>query len=158
MRETMLEKLRSFFQNEDENLDIDSEGTPTGRDLHIATAVLLIEMAGSDNSIDRTEAEVICQTIHNEFKLPDKEVVELIETALAARKQSGKIDSFVKILNEHFSEGQRKKVLAMIWKVVLADGGLAKSEERFALQMKNRLRLSDEAFEEVKRASKSIHS
>jgi len=151
----MLEKLKSFFQNESENLDIDSQGTPTGRDLHIATAVLLIEMAGRDNSIDRTEAEAICQAIHDEFKLPDEEVVELVETALSARKQSGKIDSFVKSLNDHFSEGQRKKVLAMIWKVVLADGELAKSEERFALQMKNRLRLSDEAFEDVKRASKT---
>jgi len=146
----MFEKIRGFFTGEQSTLTVDKSGNATERDIHVATAVLLIEMAGSDNEIAREEAEAVCASIQAQFNLHEDEIPELVETAIAARSEAGKIDQFVKVVNENFNTKQRQRVLIMIWQIVLADGKIDKFEERFAKQMQARLQLSDEIAEEAR--------
>lgn len=148
----MFNKLLEFFQGDesDVGVDVDSDGNPTPHDLHVATVVILMEMAGSDNDIDVTEAETLCNSIATEFGIPEEEIPELVQIAISARAESGKIDQFVTLINKHFNEDQRTQILSMIWQVVLADGKIDRFEERFAVQMKTRFKLSEEDLAEAK--------
>lgn len=140
----MFRKLKEFLVGEVSDIDVDKSGKATEFELHVAVAVLLFEMAGMDSSIAHEEAAAICDTMQKEFGIEEKDIPELIEIAVVARKNEGKIDEFINLINSNFNDKQKQKILAMIWKVVEADGTVDKFEERFATQMKFRLQLSDE--------------
>ncbi len=151
----MFGKLREYFAGEQTSLDVDKTGMATAHDLHVATVVVLIEMAGADKEVARPEAEAICVSMQDHFGLGEDEVPELVEIALSAKSEKGKIDEFVKAINENFNPKQRQEILTMVWKVVLADGKIDKFEERFAVQMKTRFQLSDEQAAEAQAAARS---
>ena len=143
----MFGKLKSFFKGEttlEKSLQADKSGQPSTEDLHLATLVILIEMAGSDQEIAPQEAQAVCALMQKEFGLAEESLPELVQVAVAARKDKGKIDEFVAAINSNFSVPQRQRLLAMIWKVVLADGKVGKFEQRFAVQMHNRFQLTEE--------------
>ncbi|MBN8549208.1 MAG: TerB family tellurite resistance protein [Deltaproteobacteria bacterium] len=143
----MFGKLKSFFKGEatlEKTLQADRSGQPTAQDLHIAALVLLIEMAGTDQGIAPQEAQAVCALMQKEFALAEESLPELVQLAVAARQEKGKIDEFVVAINANFDETQRQRLLAMIWKIVLADGKVDKFEQRFAVQMYNRFRLTED--------------
>ena len=147
----MFKKLIGFFKGEQTieesikaSLEQDKSGKATDQDLHIATAVLLVHVASSDQSIAREEAEIICNVMERNLGIPEEEIPPLVEMAVSARREKGKIDEFVSIINERFDVEQRVLLLSMIWKVVLADQKLEKLEDRMVTQIRNRLRLGIE--------------
>ena len=146
----MFNKLKEFLHGEQTELSVDRSGNPTDQELQVATAVLLFEMASADSSIARAEANAVCETMASQFSIPEDQIPDLIEMAVAARQREGKIDEFVKVINEHFNAVQKQKILGMIWKVVKADGDIDTFESRFATQMKFRFQLSDEQAAEAK--------
>lgn len=143
----MFKKIKEYFKGEETSVLVDKGGRPTERDLHIATAVLLIEMASADQAIAKEEATVVCNTMGAQFGIAEDKLPELVEIAIAARKEAKKIDQFVKAINDSFNDEQRTRILAMIWKVVIADGKVEKFEQRFAKQLQARFKLSDEQAE-----------
>lgn len=149
----MFKKIQGYFQ-EEETLEacvaFDDTGDPTDEDLVIATIVLMVEMAGSDQEIAREEGNEVVQTVCKEFQIAEDRVPELVKLAVSAKKDAGKIDKFVACINEKFNVAQRQKVLSMLWRVVLADGKVDKFEERLAVQMKFRFQLTEEQAEEAK--------
>ena len=149
----MFKRIMDFFggsQSLEVSLEKDRSGETSDHDLHIATLMLLIEMAGSDSDIAPEESGTLCQLMSDKFNIPEAELPELVEIAAAARKEHGKIDQFVASVNDRFDDRQRQQVFAMIWKIVLADGKIDKYEERLGKQMRNRLRLSEEQERQAK--------
>ena len=144
----MFEKIKEFLSaklgQENEELSETMSGEPTEKDIQIATTVLLVEMASTDGDIDAQEGGVVARILSQQFSIEDHEVPDIVKAAIAAKKQEGKIDLFVKQVNENFSDVQKRRVLAMLWKVVFADGKIDRQEERLMEQMRNRLRLSEE--------------
>jgi uncharacterized tellurite resistance protein B-like protein len=144
--------IKDFFAGSkslQETLEVDQTGEPTTLDLQIATAVILIEMASADHEVAEAEAQEVCQLLFQNFGVGEENIPDLIEIAVNARKEKGKIDEFVDVINDKFNEAQKLRILAMVWKMVIADGKVDKYEERFAKQMMNRFRLSPEQAEEA---------
>jgi uncharacterized tellurite resistance protein B-like protein len=154
----MLGKLLSFFKKvgsgagsaeaKEEfipNLHTDKLGTPTDKELLVSTAVLLIEMASSDSDIAREEAEMVCTLLEQHLGIPQARIPDLVQDAIMAKQEKGKIHEFLNVINERYSEAQRKLILGLIWKMVVADGKIEASEEQMAQQMRTKLRLPDEA-------------
>jgi len=143
----MFEAFRDFFAGSKDSpaaLMIDQEGAAVQEALVVASAVLLVEMARADKSVAPQEGAAVVKIISEQFGVPQSEVPRLIEAAVAARKEQGRIDRFVECINRSFDAGQRQRLLAMLWRVVAADGSVDKYEERLAVQMKCRLQLTDE--------------
>lgn len=139
----MLKQIKEFLRG-DTSLDINSPDVAAQREASVATAVLLLEMAGTDSDYAPEETRAIFQIMKHEFHLEENAVLELLEIADTARHQAGKIDEFVKLVNTNFSSDQRVRILAMAYRVILADKKLEKTELRFLTQLKFRLQLSDE--------------
>ena len=143
----MFEKFFDFFAGSSEigsALEVDGTGRPTEENLHVAAAVLLVEVAGSDDHIAPQEAEAVVKMMSQQFGLDEEEIPELIKLAVVAKKEKGKIDEFLKAINDALNEDQRKRLFAMVWKVVLADGKIDQGEERLAVAIRYRLQLSKE--------------
>ena len=145
----MFNKLKDFFEGE-ATLQVDKGGEPTDADLQMATGIILLEMAGSDEDYAPEEVKTIFRTMEKQFQMSDTEVLDLLENADKLRQNKGKIDDFVTAINENFSTKQKQLVLAMVWKVVMADGQLDKEEQKFATQMRFRLQLSEEEAKEAR--------
>lgn len=151
----MLGKIKEFFSGEESAVHVDKGGKATPFDLHVAVVVLLVEMAGSDHEIDPNEAEAICSSVSEQFQMEEDEVPELVQIAISSRNEEGKIDNFVGLINEAFNDSQKQKLLAMVWKVVLADGVVDKFEERFAKQIEKRFRLSEDQGKRAKQMAEN---
>ena len=144
----MFDKLKDFFSGA-ASLQVDASGEATQRDLQIATGVLLLEMAGADDDFAPEEVQAVFRTMEEQFSIKDTDTLDLMEEAQQAREDKGKIDEFVEAINSNFSEQQRQIVLAMVWKVILADEVVEKFEQRFASEVRQRLQLSREQAEEA---------
>lgn len=145
----MFDKLKDFFTG-GATLEVNKDGAPTPRDLQIATAVLLLETAGVDEDFAPEEVQTCFRTMEKQFQISDTETLAIMETAEKAREEQGRIDEFVLAINSHFGDKQRQIVLAMVWKVVMADQLVERYEQRFAEQLRQRLRLTEEQAEEAK--------
>ncbi len=150
----MLKKLKDFFRGQaslENALQVDQTGEATTTDLQVATAVILVEMASIDEEISLHEGKAIVSTMCRHFGIEEEEVPEIISTAIASRKDQDRLTEFFECINEKFSEEQRVLVLAMVWKVVIADGKVEKTEKRFAQRIQPRLKLDDSQAKEARR-------
>ena len=144
----MFNKLKDFFGGS-ASLQVDASGEATAKDLQIATGVLLLEMAGADDDFAPEEVHAVFRTMEEQFAIKDVDTLDLMEEAQQAREDKGKIDVFVEAINSNFSDQQKQIVLAMIWKVILADEVVEKYEQRFASELRQRLQLSRVQAEEA---------
>jgi len=132
MFEGLLELLRDGSQ-----LTVDKTGQPTGEDIQVAIAAFLIAVAGSDSRFDENEFDVLFRAMAKHFQLSDERNVQLLEIADFLRREKGKLDEFAEIVNQGFDRSQKQTVLAMLLKVVLADGVVTDTEKnKLALVMK----------------------
>ncbi len=145
----MLNKVREFFSGKT-TLEVDKSGEPSSKDLQIASAVLLLEMAGSDKDYAPEEVKACFQVLEQQFNIEDTETLEIFETAEKMREEQGKIDQFVATINEAFNDKQKQLLMAMIWKVIVADEVVEHFEQRFATQLRTRLQLTREQAEAAK--------
>jgi uncharacterized tellurite resistance protein B-like protein len=150
----MLGRIKEFFKGT-ATLVVDSTGAATSEDVQVATGVLLLEIAGADKDYDPGETRTIFRTLEKVFQIDHKRALELLEIADAARGEKQKIDEFIQCINKHFTPKQRQLVLAMVWKVVLADNVIDKFEARYATQLKFRLQLTDEHAAQAKQMAES---
>jgi uncharacterized tellurite resistance protein B-like protein len=145
----MFHKVKEFFAGKT-SLEIDQSGEPTSKDIQIATAVLLLEMAGSDEDYAPEEVKTCFAVLERQFDIDDQETIDIFETADTLRRETGKIDEFVAKINEHFNDKQKQIVMAMIWRVIIADEVVDSYEQRFATQLRTRLQLTRKQAEDAK--------
>ena len=139
----MFSKIKGLFEKNG-SIEVDASGEPTSEDLQLATAVLLLEMAGRDEDYAQAEVKCIADTLQRQFGTSNEGIVHLLESADSLRQKHEEIDGFIKLINQHFSNVQKRTILAMLWRVVVADGQVDQFEQRFTTQLKYRLQLSDE--------------
>jgi len=149
----MFKKPSEYFEGK-HSLEVDDTEGPTEQDLHVAVTVLLVETASADQDIDLKEGDAVVELMSQHFGLEQSEIPELVKIAITARKEHNKIDEFVKCINDKFSAEKRQQVLAMVWKVILADGKVDKAEERIAKQLQTRLQLTAEQSDQALRIAR----
>lgn len=152
----MFEKIKEYFEGTGNLTSAVAAGTAVSpNDLVVAASVLLVEVAGIDSRIDPTEGTAVVQALSDAFGVPQKEIPQFVQLAIAAKKEEGKIKKFIDILNENFTEEQRQQVLVLVWKVIFADGQVDEEEEKLANFLTEKLRLSKdqglEAYQEAAR-------
>lgn len=97
--------------------------------LMVATAVLFLEIAFADFTITLEEEEHMKETLSALFKLPESEVVELIELAKIKRSERQDIWLFSNLINENFQKEDKIWILEHLWKLIYADGKVDKYED-----------------------------
>lgn len=137
----MLSRIKEFFLG-DASIAIDASGTPSSVDLQTATGILLLEMAAADHEIADDEMEAIFSTLQQQFDIGDDDIKELIQIGSGLRQNRSKVNEFIGLINDNFADDQRRLILAMVWKVVIADGKVDDFEKKLASELMTRLNLS----------------
>jgi len=123
----ILTKLQRFFIR---YLSDDSENAvPLEHRLQLACAVLMVEMTHVDEQVSKQEEVKLRQLIKQRFELNPEEIEAII--GLANDEKHGATDyyQYTSLLNSHYSQQQKIKLVEDLWMLAFADGALDKYEE-----------------------------
>ena len=122
----MINKLKTFFS--DSLAPENTPQQPLEKRLQLATAALLLEMAKADFEVLETEQASLVEALKTAYKLPDEELNEVISLSEQANQDSESLYPFTRLINDHYSEQQKREVIRLLWRVALADGHIDKHE------------------------------
>ena len=108
--------------------------------IQIATCVILLEVAKSDDEFSRVEKTTLTSILKKQFDLPDEAVRELLQIAQKSREESVDLWEFTDLINENYSRAEKKEILEAAWRVIYADDRLDKYEDHFVHKLAKLLR------------------
>jgi uncharacterized tellurite resistance protein B-like protein len=94
-----------------------------------ALAVLLIEVARSDDGVEDRAQGVIQRALALRFGLERSEVIRLIKAAEERATEATDLFHFTRVVVENFTEEERIGVIEMLWEVVYSNGVLTGDED-----------------------------
>ena len=97
--------------------------------MHLATAVLLLEVSRADFDVQEEELRTIVGALAERFGFSEQEVQNLVDLALSEQEHHVSIYPFVKIINDGCTPEEKKRLLLDLWKTAYADRRLDKYEE-----------------------------
>jgi uncharacterized tellurite resistance protein B-like protein len=122
----MLNAIREFFEAH-------MGSAATERDarhaIQLATAALLVEVGRLDRDIDARERAVMLRAVREKFGLSAEEAETLIGLAEAEAREATDYYQFTSLVNRHFSQEQRQRVVELMWQVAYADAELSAHEQ-----------------------------
>ena len=123
----MLTKLQRFI---DTYLTESKESeTPLEHRLQLASAALMVEMLHVDDQVTEEEATKIRLLFKERFELSKDEIEALLELAHNEKHEATDYFAFTSLLNAHYSQQQKIKLVEDLWQLAYADSDLDKYEE-----------------------------
>lgn len=95
-----------------------------------AAAIILLEMAATDERRDDDELAVIHQAMGEAFGIDGDELRELLHDAERLRRESVSLHDFTRDLKAHLDRGEREDLVEWLWRVAWADGRVDRYEEQ----------------------------
>jgi uncharacterized tellurite resistance protein B-like protein len=92
--------------------------------LHLATAVLLVEVMRADPHFSEPERDEAVAAMQRIFALARDEVDRLLELAHEAARASSDFHQFTSVLNERLDNDEKNRIVEYMWRVAFADGHL----------------------------------
>jgi uncharacterized tellurite resistance protein B-like protein len=116
-------------------------GTGSQHDIQVATAALLVELAGSDDQFTPEEKEAITRNLQAYFELTEAEVEEIIAAGKEQLEHRLDLYYFAQQINRRFTRAQKIAVIEMVWRVIYSDNHLSGLEDHLAHRFARLLRL-----------------
>jgi uncharacterized tellurite resistance protein B-like protein len=120
-------------------------------DAAFALALLLIEVAGSDDRVEACEQSVIERALARRFGLDRDEVPRLIKAAKKGAIKATDLHHFTQVVVRNFNEEERIGVIEMLWDVAYSDGFLTGDEDALIRRVAGLIYVSDWDRGEAKR-------
>ena len=125
----MLNKIAAFFNAQMAPPQETKSAETDERRLIIATGALLLEMAQADDDFSDLEKEKIIDILRQEYQLNSAEAGKLLELARHELQESLDLWQFTNLINQHFPNQDKMRILEILWHVIFADGKVDKYEE-----------------------------
>jgi uncharacterized tellurite resistance protein B-like protein len=116
-----------------------------------ALAVLLIEVARSDDGVEDRAQGVIQRALALRFGLERSEVIRLIKAAEERATEATDLFHFTRVVVENFTEEERIGVIEMLWEVVYSNGVLTGDEDALIRRVAGLIYVSDRDRREARR-------
>lgn len=122
----MLKSIRDFFERQ-----LADSGTSAGErhTIELATAALLVEVNRVDGSADDAARAAVIAAVHDKFGLSGEEAQTLIALAEEEMRLANDYFQFTSLINRHFTQAQKQRVLELMWRVAYADQRLSSHEQ-----------------------------
>jgi uncharacterized tellurite resistance protein B-like protein len=91
-------------------------------ELRLAAAALLVRASAIDGQVDAVERRKLKALLQERFDLDDDEMRPLLDEAAAREHDSVDLYRFTCVLCRELDQDGRKRIVAMLWEVVMADG------------------------------------
>ena len=136
----MIIKLKRFFELKLSIVKVESEQEIEHR-IQLASAVLLLDVAQTDQEYSDSERQKIRQAIESKFSLSSEDIEELMSTADLKSKEAIDYHQFTSLLNKEFTLHQKIKLIEFMWQVAFSDGQLDPHEDHFIRKISDLLYL-----------------
>lgn len=135
--------------------DPDTPGLNGNKELSVALAAILIEIATVDGQFSQSEKELIIDILQKEFGLSREESKEIED--LASTELNGSIDlwHFTNLINENYSNEKKTKIMEYIWKIIYTDAKLNDHEDYLVHKLSRLLNLPHSQLIETKLRAKN---
>ena len=117
---------------------------------HVATCIILLEIAKSDDEFSSVEQETTKAILKHELAIPEEDIEDLMKIAAEKREDSVDLWEYTNLINEHFSEEERIRIIELAWRLIYADEKLDKYEDHLVHVLANLLRLDHSDLIEAK--------
>ena len=123
MFQTLKDLIDSF-------IDPEADRSPAQRAnaVQLATAVLLVEVARFDTTIDATKRAAMVSALRSRFGLSDDALNHLLELAVTTSRTAYDYQRFTGNLNDHFTQEERVQLVESMWQVAYADDHIDANE------------------------------
>lgn len=99
------------------------------REIQIATCIIMIEMAMSDNEFSEDERQLIVNTLQDKFRISAQDTNEIMRIASEYLGNSIDTWSYTHILDRNLSEPEKMQIIESIWRIIYSDGKLSGHED-----------------------------
>ena len=114
-------------------------------------ALLLVEIARSDLTIDDEEVDTIKQALQaSSQSIGVEELDDIISTAKRDAAAATSLHEQLRQINSNFSREQKLKLVEQMWRVAFADGDLDKYEEHMIRELCELLHVNHQDFIQAK--------
>ncbi len=114
-----LQNLLSSFLFPDTAAD-----APSGRNLQLATAVLLFHVMRADDDISAAEHTQMKATLRRHFALSEEALAQLMVDAEQAAKNANDYFNITSAMNDAFTQAQKIQVVEFMWQIAYVDDSL----------------------------------
>jgi uncharacterized tellurite resistance protein B-like protein len=146
----MLRALKQFF---DQNI-VNDHSTEPEHALRVATAALLVEVVRIDGDRAPQERDVALRAVHEKFGLSQAQADELLQLAEAEMATANDYYQFTSLINQHFSQPQKERMVELMWQVAYADAELSAHELHLMRKVAGLLHVPDSAYIAAKMRAK----
>jgi uncharacterized tellurite resistance protein B-like protein len=144
-----IKRLKQFFSKlEQKPLDVKDDDSALR--IQLATCVLLLEVAHSDDHFSVEEGEHIVEIMKEKFDLSAEYVIDLMKLAMEEREESVDLWQFSNVIDNNYSPAEKELVLEALWEVIFADEELHPREEYIVRRITTLLNLTHSQFIEAK--------
>jgi len=123
--------------------------------LHLATAVLLVEVMRADGDFSDTERRAVSAVLRQRLALDDEAAAALMAAAERSAKDATDLHSFTSALNERLSFEEKVQVVESMWSVAYADGALVPHEQHVLWRVADLLHVPQGAYINAKIRAKA---
>lgn len=145
----VIKKLKDFFSGIEQKVIAEEDDDKALR-IQLATCVLLLEVAHSDDHFSMEEGDHIIEILREEFQLSEEFAGELMMLAHEERQESVDLWKFTNIVDNNYSSEEKERVMEALWKVIAVDDRLHPKEEYLARRLAKLLNLTHRQFIEAK--------
>jgi uncharacterized tellurite resistance protein B-like protein len=110
--------------------------------IRVATAALMIDVARADDVFDESEFDRVLQLVEKHFQLTPEQAAELVNQASDEAEDLVSVYEFTEILHKHLDEGEKARIVGLLWQIAYADGRLDKYEDALVLKISDLLYVS----------------
>jgi uncharacterized tellurite resistance protein B-like protein len=151
----MLQAIKSFFQQTmSEPGEPDAREEAEGHRLRVAACALLLELAHADDEFTDDERRHLEEAVRRQFGLGEAEAEELIRLAEAERIRAVDLWQFSRLINEHYTIGQKMVLAEVMWGLIFSDGELANRETLLMRKISNLLVLKPGFLSEARKRAR----
>lgn len=110
--------------------------------IRLATAALMIDVARADYVFEESEFDRVLRLVETHFELTPEQAAELVNQASDEADDLVSAYEFTEILHKHLDEGEKARIVGLLWQIAYADGRLDKYEDALVLKISDLLYVS----------------
>jgi len=148
----MIVKIKRFFEQYIVVTESISEDE-LEHQLQLACAALMIEILYADYSIDQSEIDTLRKALQDNFDLNKNEAENLIQLAEEERAAATDYYQFTSLINEFYTQQQKRELVTRLWQMAYADHTIHKFEEHLVRRLADLLHVPHSAFIQSKHAA-----
>jgi len=152
----MLKSIKQFFDNlAPKEAQTEAEKQHA---IHLAVSVLLVEMSRIDGKVSDAELSHITNLLNKQFELTAQEKSEVMELAHEKLDTSTDYYQFTSVINQHFEQAQKVKMIEQLWQIAFVDGKLDAHEEHYLRKIHSLLHVPHSDFIKTKLRAAAFHN